>query len=755
MSRGSNTGTCSYGKHSDTLTDDERFTIVPSEIVLGPPKTTFASASSARNANKTFDSPSRTAFGTQNTEMIRNDHYNPKDKSFKDKDKVEEEDCKTREPRSAAVFGRRNGKEEGDVWSGLRSAKNISTDDADRQFRKAGERDLRQEKGENGDPKRPQRGFENHRRDVQREGDDSATTRRNGIGRGNRPSWYKEDDAQGNDQLENSWDNTRNRDWRDGDKGGRRGPERDWNRGGKVEQDPEWMLEPDIEEKKQTHTAEDIEQWKASMRAGKSTGGPGRSSAADMATTDCANKLAVKVDTPLGLDPKFDKFFGLWNEPKSLNGISADRNTEETLKSETGKLNAPKSSRFTGFFSPKPETLPQENEPLSVTTPSLIMDTSSNEDKAGFQRIMQMLGGGNIMPGVAAPVQTSQVASDQPPDIQLLRGFQEGRVPPSSQKARTPPREQFTTDAPASPPILSPRSQRSITLENLLGTGPQSPREGTHAQNSESEFLLSLMRPKGAEVKQPLQSNQRVLTSNAPGILPHPNLMTQGMNQAHAQHQTQDQGVQRSFFDEPRLETAEPQDKLNPTAHRRPQRGSVPNIFDDFAEAIPQRQQQMGVPAHYGLLPGLQRPPGFEQLPPNYNQHMQHQRHNIVAPPPGFQNPSRNPNQFPPGLIPNLSNLSIAQDRGAPPFGLRQMGPGPGALPPPGFMGMGAPPPGFPPLQDEAGRMIFSGSMPPRIAMDLPFDNGGGFGIGNGNGNGRAGGAVFGQFTSAGYKRAE
>ena len=723
--------------------------------MLGPPKITFASASSARNANKTFDPPRSTAFGTQNTEANRNDHHNSKDKSLKDREKIEEEDYKSREPRSAAAFGRKNGKEEGDFWSGLRSAKNLPTEDADRQFRKAGERDHRQEKGENGDPKRPLRGFENHRRDVHREGDDVGTPRRSAMGRGNRPSWHKDDDVQGNDQLENSKDNTRSRDWRDGDKGSRRGNERDWNRGGKVEQDPEWMLESDMGEKKQAHTTEDIEQWKASMRAGKSIGVPGRSSAVDMSTTDSANKLAVKVDTPLGLDPKFDKFFGLWNEPKSVNGKSADRNTEESLKPETGKLIAPKSSRFTGFFSPKPETLTQEKEPLSVTTPSAVMDSSSNEDKAGFQRIMQMLGGGNILPGIAAPLQNNQIASDQLFDVQPLRGLSKGHVPPSSRKARTPPREQFTTDAPASPPILSPRSRRSITLENLLGTGPQSPREGTHAQNSESEFLLSLMRPKGVEAVQPLQSNQRTLTSNAPRTLPHPNLMTQGINQAHTQHHIQDQGVHHSLFDEPRVDISESQDKLNPTAHRRPQRGSIPNIFDDFTEAMPQRQQQMGVPAHYGLLPGLQRPPGFEQLPPNYNQHVQHQRQNIVAPPPGFQNSSRNPNQFPPGLIPNLSNMNIAQDRGVPPFALRQMGPGPGALPPPGFMGMGSPPPGFLPLQDEGGRMIFSGSMPPRIAMDLPFDNGGGFGSGNGNGNGRAGGTVFGQFTSAGYKRSE
>lgn len=722
---------------------------VPSEIVLGPPKTTFASASSARTTSRTFDSPNRTAFNAHNGDASRNDQYSSKDKS---REKLEGEVYKSREPRSGAAFGRRNGKEEGESWSGLRSGKPPSTDDSDRPFRRYGERGFGQGEGENGDNGRPQRGFENYRR----EGDDAGTPRRNGMGRGNRPSWYNDDNNQENDPPENTRDNTRTRDWRDGgDRNNRRGPERDWDRNRRVEQDPEWMLEPDTEEKKQAHTAEDMEQWKASMRAGKGSADIGASSKSSAAKNEAATTPAAKLDISLGLDPSLDKFFGLWNEPKAVNGASPDQGAEQQLKPEAGRLNAPKSSRFTGFFSPKTEVQPQQPAPPPVDVSSLADVAASNEDKAGFQRILQMLGGGGNT-STAAPKTSSNHASSGEP-INLLQAFS-SKAPTASQKTRTPPREHNPTQPPASPPILSPRSRRSITIENLLGNGPQSPREVPHTQISESEFLLSLMKPKSTETRQMAPPSQRIPTSNAPGILPHPNLMSQQMN--HSSHQAQDQPLHLNSYDNLRPENPDPRDKLNPNApwnstsiHRqlRERRESIPGLFDDFEL----RQPQMNAPSQFNLPPGLHRPPGFDQFPSGYSQHLQQQqqqlqqhqqqRHNVIAPPPGFQNPNqpqnpnaRNPNPFPPGLIPNLSNLNIggAPERATtmPPF-MRGMGPapGPGAMPPPGFMGMGIPPPGFPPLQDEA-RMMYGGV--PRGGMVDMFGEAGVYGVGNGNGNG-------------------
>jgi hypothetical protein len=703
---------------------------------------TFASASSTRNTPKTTD-PQTRANLSHAGDANRTDQHGLKDRSTKEKERVEGEDYKTREPRAGLNFGRRNGKEDGDSWSGLRSTKNLSTDEGDRQIRRTGDRDFRQDKVENGDNRRQQRGFETHRRDATREAEDS---RRNGTGQKARSSWYRDEDGQELEPQENR-DINRTRDWRDGDRANRRGPERDWDRNRRVEQDPEWLLEPDGDEKKQTHTAEDIEAWKASMKAGKAN--PEPVVPLGEAKPETEPVAAPKLDTPLGIDPKFDSFFGLWSDPKiGENGAPTDKGVDN-IKSAAGGLVTSKSSRFTGFFSPKPEIQQQvAAPPAPAPAPTSGGDMASNEDKVGFQRIMQMLGS-KPNPNAALQPSDMQNHKDQPSGNPLLKAFQE-QIPQPPQKVRTPPRDQTPTNPPASPPILSPRSRRSITLDNLLGGGPQSPEKQTHNPNSESEYLLRLIQPKMSEQRQMAQNAQRLPTGNAPGILPHPNLMNQ-MN--HIPQPNQFEAMNQSFYDDIRQENPESQDKLNPTA-RRAHRTSVSNLLDDFAD--PHRQPQMGMPGPYGLPPGLQRPPGFDQPPQGYPQHMQQQmqqqqRHNMVGPPPGFQVPGRNPNSLPPGLIPNLSNLNIGVDRGVPPY-MRHMGPGPGpgsgALPPQQRFMMGGPPPGFPPMQDD-GR-LFLGGIPPRGPMDM-FE--GGFGGSNGGGIGRGG--FGGQFAPTGFKRPE
>lgn len=685
-----------------------------------------------------------------NGDSTRGDHNTSREKATRDRDKLVGEDHRSREPRSAAAYGR--AREEGDSWSGLRSGKNLSVDETDRPYRRNNDRDNGQTKGENGESKRPPRGFENHRRDLNGEGDDPGTPRRNGIERGNRQSWYRDDEAQESQVLESGKDTTRRGDWRDNDRSNRRGADREWNRGGKVEQDPEWMLESDVEEKKQTRTADDIEQWKASMKAGKDVAELGALPTPGPTRRDPVPTVGTKPDTPLGLDPTFDKFFGLWNEPVTGHGAIKNQISGDHLRSDTGKLQAPKSSRFTGFFSPKPEMLPQEIEPPPPPLPSEaapIEAHSSSEDKEGFQRILQMLGGGNILQSSAlkSPIGHSldkKVSNTQPQNVQLLKAFREESSRPP-RRTKTPPSMQTATTASASPPILSPLSRRSITLENLLGPKPQPPRESHPIQNSESEFLLSLMRPKGAEMKLAPPNNQRAPLTNAPGILPHPNTMNHQMNQAHLSHQPPEHRGQQIFYDEPLTENIESRDRLNPTSKRRNTRGSVPSLFDDFSEPQLSRQRQVPLPSQFSLPPGLQRPPGFDQLPSGFNPNLQQQRQSMVAPPPGFQQPNSNlsrthPNQFPPGLIPNLANLTISPDRGGPPFGMRQMGPGSGGPPPPpGFMSMsGPPPPGFPPLQDEAARIMFGSGMPRGNPMDM-FGDLNGYGSPTGNGGSRGG----------------
>ncbi|MCJ1280705.1 hypothetical protein MMC26_000022 [Xylographa opegraphella] len=718
----------------------------------GPPKTAFASASSTRNHPKTFDSPHRSTFGPYNGDSTRADSYGSRERPSRDGSKPEGEEHKLREPRSGANFGRNATREDGDTWSGLRSGKNLSMDETDRSYRRNGDHT----KGEHGDSRRPHRGFENHRREIKGEGDDLGTPKRPSNGRGSRPSWYRDDDAAEGQSLENAKDTTKRGDWRDNDRITRRNGEREWIRGGKVEQDPEWMLEPDVEDKKQTRTAEDIEQWKASMKAARNATDTATPTTIAATKHDTISTPGPKLDTPLGLDSSFDKFFGLWHEPLTGYEASTGQSRDDQLRPDTGKLNPPKSSRFTGFFSPKPEMNSQAPAPAAPTAPVSLASAeavSSNEDKEGFQRILQMLGGGNMLqsPALHPPI-------NQPPtggqtlNTQLLKTFRDG-APRPPRNTKTPPTLQPTTTASASPPILSPRSRRSITIDNLLGPNPQSAKEVAPPQNSESEFLLSLMRPKGADPKQTIPNNPRTSVSSAPGILPHLNLMNQQMNQSHYPYSLSEPTTQHVFYDDAAAERSESRDKLNPNASRRTQRGSVPKPFHDLSDPLDQppsnRQNQFLPPSAFTLPPGLQRPPGFDHLPQGYASTLQSQRASMVAPPPGFlaqpiQNPNliRSPNHFPPGLIRNLGNVNNAAERGAAPFGMRQMGSGPdGPPPPPGFMPMGGPQaPGFPPLQDESGRMMFGGGVPREMEM---FGEMGGFG--NGGGGGATGRGGFGR----------
>ena len=479
------------------------------------------------------------------------------------------------------------------------------------------------------------------------------------------------------------------------------------------------MLEPDAEEKKQKHTADDIEQWKASMRASRATLDqpiPAMAEPLESHNRSASGALldteSLKIETPLGLDPKFDKFFGMWNESSAGSGTATGQIRDDSSRPDTGKLNAPKSSRFTGFFSPKPEPQPPasaETDLPASSQPLSIQAKSTNADKEGFQRILQMLGGGNLPAGPAT--------AGAPP-----MGSHSNLLSHLDQKprARTPPPEQPSNKGQQSPPILSPRSRKSIALESLLGL--QSPRENALPQNSDSQFLLDLMKPKSFAMNHPPQHSQNPPTSIAPGILPHPNTMSDA--------------TQPHYFTEPLSEDSKRQDKLNPTTNRRLQRGPENNLFDGFGDTIAQLQQpqqQHGLPPHFTSAPGLQRPPGFDQLPPNYIPHLQPpppQRQSIIAPPPGFQNPSRNPNQFPPGLIPNLANMNIVTDRGVP-FGIRQIGPSPNGPPPPGFMAMGngPPPPGFPPMSIPPDERLFYRGGPQRQPMDT-FGEFGAAGVG-------------------------
>ena len=621
-----------------------------------------------------------------------------KDRTHNDRDKRDGEEDISKEDKIGPSYGRRNGKEDGDMLDGLRSGKGFGTEDNQRAVRRNGERDNDLDSVDARNNRRPQqKGFENHQRD-----EDNAANQRNGSGRVPRASWHRDQESQATQGSDNVKELTKGRDWRDGDRSNRRGQDREWNRGGRIEQDPEWMVEPNLGERKKVHTADDIEKWKASMKANKTTA---EAPAAEPVTKDDQPKSRTqpslgdrKLEIPLVLDPTLDKFLGgLWDPPQSGKDVMTGQDLDDKMRPDTGRLHPPKSSRFTGFFSPKTEIPPPEPAPeASAPPPSETL--SSNEDQEGFQRILQMLGGATpVASNVSRPMKFPSM------DQRSLETIHD----------RTPPRDHILDGFRESPPIHSPRSRRSIGLDSLLG--PQSPRDGTAPQNRDSEFLLKLMQHKGSDINQLMGNNQRFPVSNAPGILPFP-----GMAQTQATPLQANQGFRAlsEAYGDPSTVDLRQRDKLNPNMNLN-KRASVSDSYDDGVVSLSRRQSVPTVPQQYGVPPGLQRPSGSEQAPPGYGHHIQQQRQSIGVPPPGFQNPNRNPNQFPPGLIPNLSNLNISNDRGVP-FNMRQLGSAPGAPPPPGFMGVNGPPPGFPPMGiPQEGRIsppnrMFFGGVPPR-----------------------------------------
>ena len=545
--------------------------------------------------------------------------------------------------KSSAIQNRRSVKDDSDLWSNVRQQRNTGHDDHERSHQKNGDREYDRDR-EGGREHKGQRGFENHRRDADPEADGGHTSRRSGPARGrNEPSWNREEGRNHDGGAEDS-ENAKPREWRDKERRGARGSERDWNRGGRTEMDPEWMDEPEPEIKEHKRTQEDFERWKERMKASNgATQDIPLSSAEQRPSHDRTVSSAgtgtakAKVETPLIVDPSFDGFFGLWDKPKKgeeLLGTAAGDQVKPNVANTAVKVSKP--SKFTDFFAPKADAeLPTEQPSLS-----LFVNTkdSSNEDKEGFQRILKLL------------------------DQQQTQGGNGG----------TPSRVQGQRDVPASPPIQSRGAAERNDLYNLLGA--RSSQENSAPPTRDSEFLLRLM-------QQPQQNRQDVNHANAggrrpaqdtaPGLLPFSNLM---ISPHDTPQQTPSNGFPSGFFNGDEMQ---PRDKLNPTSGAE-RRGPPPGIYD-------RRQSPAGGPQQLGFPSGLQRPPGLEQLPPGYAQHLLSQRQNMI-PPPGFQAPTRSQNGFPPGLNPGNPNDRLQ-------YGMPSNNRG---MPPPGFMGMSAPPPGFP-----------------------------------------------------------
>ena len=606
---------------------------MPEDIVLGPPRTAFASASGRATTNRSSDTPRRSSFTSHDDSSVKNERSNFRDRYSREGQRHERDGERPRDTRPATATNRRSVKDDSDLWSSVRQTRTPGQEDGERSYRRNGDRDYDRDR-DGGRESKIQRGLDGVHRDGERDAEADNVARRGHLGRGrNEPTWYR-DEGQKEEHGNEGSGPGRHRDW---ERRGNRGPDRDWGRSTRPETDPEWMDPPEAEEQTQAKTSEDFEKWKRLMKTSNSATQEAplspveqRSSHGTRASGPGIGAGKSKIDTPLVVDSQFDEFFGLWNEPKKNKEVTGSRENGVPPVPIYPAAKSSKPSKFTGFFNPRPEPEPpQERLP---PLPSAQLQDSSNEDKEGFQRILKLL-------------------DQQQP--------QNGQV-------TSPPRTQVPRETPASPPIQPSRTKEKNDLFSLLQTS--SPQSNAMPQTKDSEFLLKLMQqPQQGryELGQTSTSGRRTAQDPSPGLLPFSNMM---ISPNEALHQSSSLGPPPGFFDE-----GPPRDKLNPGSERR---GPPPGFFDPGKL---QRPSPVGAPQSSGYISGIQRPPGLELMPQGYSQHTQPQRSNMV-PPPGFQAQLRGQNVLPPSPFPNNVNQMGGQ--------VNRHG-----APPPGFIN--PPPPGF------------------------------------------------------------
>lgn len=207
------------------------------------------------------------------------------------------------------------------------------------------------------------------RRDRDRDHDGE---RRNGDKQDNR--WGQRDDRRQNGERQGGWrDRENNR------------QNRGWDRNDQAEKEPEWFDEPMKKQEEDlgvgtAHTQADFQKWKEMMKGNKAPAEETAPAPPPPTQKTPAKQTAVKLDS--FSEPMFGGF-----------GVKPMDSPSDSAKAAPSKA---KSSRFASVFKKDelPQVAPQEAPVQQQPMPE--PGQGLNEDKAGFQRILQMLGGANI-----------------------------------------------------------------------------------------------------------------------------------------------------------------------------------------------------------------------------------------------------------------------------------------------------------------------------------------------------------------------
>lgn len=672
------------------------------DIVLGPPKTAFASASRI-HGKSSYDATERpTRFN--DSEEGKGDRFNFRDKFFKER---EGGDLDKRDSKFANANVRRNDRED---WNSGRPRRTFGQDENDQRPKRNGDTGRW-----DGRDKQEESSFARNLKDK-----DARLEKEGRFGKRETPlrgrheaSWFRDDTAGEGAELEEEKPFMKSREWRRE----RQLPDRDWNRGGgRVEQDPEWMDSTDRDEPRQAHTQEDFQRWKEKMKAGSTTPATQAEEKKDFmqeqASAEIQKAEANHLDgelfaanrSQMPVDTGFDRFFGLLGgETKQTVPEAAPSGPLEPNKRDSGSAKASKSSRFAGLFSPPPDTA-GKNDPIQAMSQQPDRPASTDADQEGFQRILQMLGGSK------SRNTTPQVDSTKQP-----------RPPPYGLPEQNRPTPPPGLPSPSRNPI-NRQDELMAAQEHSATRGMHHPPPGMDAVLSrehqghfqERENLLRLMQqvnmssPSTQHGNVPPPPPQLHQGGHTPGILNVPDLLSrpQGMQQKVPRNQ--------AFLEDPAIANMQrPEHEMKGQQARKPPiNGPLPMRYFDEMPPFPGASHGPTTPgvAGSGREPqvphshmGLQRPPGFPQVPPGpppgWAGQMPPQQ-GALGPPPGIPNPNKgmNPNFLAGPLSMHGGNMPPPPPNENPQF-MRGAGAGgnfglpPGMMPPPGYMNMNGPPP--------------------------------------------------------------
>lgn len=722
----------------------------PEDIILGPPRTSFASATSMRN-NRLSDIEK----GVKDADSRdRPERFNFRTKTGE----ADNGNDRLKDSRTNSAFRRRgDADQDSEGWSTVKPRKSFGTEGAERfhgrmggSDRTTGREDKRfrdRDDRDNGD--RRNRNTDQGLRD--KETDDVDGSRWNGLGRNRTEPRLKENSEgaplTGRERID------RAKSWRDrnpedkpadrhGDRANDRAYDRRWDRDRehRVEREPEWLDEP-AEEKSQAHTVEDFQKFMESMKAGR--GGPQKTSegaAGNKPPAELHVEVERKVATVPATESGPDKFFAAYGAGATLDIGSPSAEAKESARPKTGK-----SSRFTSFFSATQDDARGRTEPptpAATAPPSNGMNVPPQQhdaDKEAFAVLLQKLQRQSFAPSSQAaqpqatpsfseqsstpamtpglaPRLTPGLAPGLPPNMQHAKSaltspdpFQQyGGERREDPRLRGPPQPQsvqgILSPRPMPPPSQppAPRPEQNL-LQDFLGQRSHGMGQGSghHEQNPapvnnhQTDFLMRLMQSARA-APEPLRTEQLLVRNPQP---------TKQVNLPNMQERESDYERERT--------APQPQRQMRPQG--------APGFFDGQFHS-PDNDNRPQQPTQI-----LQRPP-----PPGLDHHMSQMQMGgapqmppqrpMIPPPPGINimsNPRNGPDprmfapNFPPGAFPPPPDSMVGPT-----------GPGPRNMQgPPGFYG-GIPPPGLPGFMPPPSMGGFQG--PPDGGLQFggppPFD---------------------------------